>query len=133
MEVRSSFISQLSDYERRLTEQGIGPKTGSWNEVKDQLERPLLTCEEFVLRNTYLNAQMGPITQYTEQELAGKDQFELKWIDNHANDKEKLTTNPSEDDLCLKEEADANTVHKEEKQLKSIIKIAKDQNMFTTD
>jgi len=62
LEVRSSFISQLSQYEKRLTEQGLGPQTGGWNELNKCPEEELIKCEELILRNTYLNAQMGPLT-----------------------------------------------------------------------
>ena len=48
------------------------------------------------------------------------------------DDKDKLRTNPSETDLCLQEEVQEITVHKKERQLKSIIKVATDHNMFTT-
>ena len=43
--------------------------------------------------------------------MLGKDGFELQWIDGMQDDKEKLRTNPSETDLCLKEEVEAITVH----------------------
>jgi hypothetical protein len=35
----------------------------------------------------------------------------LRWIDNGENNKEKLRTNPSEDDLCLKMTVDPILAH----------------------
>lgn len=35
LEIRASFINQLSEYERRLQQQGLGPKTGGWNEIDE--------------------------------------------------------------------------------------------------
>ncbi len=46
---------------------------------------------------------MGPITMYSSKDLGEKGQDKIKWIDNGENKKEVLRTNPSEDDLCLKE------------------------------
>ena len=81
------------------------------------------------MRNTYLNAQMGPITQYSQHDLEGKTR-KLKWIDSERDDKDKLRTNVSEDDLCLKEEVDPITAHKQPGP-GGIIKVPQDKNMFT--
>lgn len=48
----------------RLTKQGLGPKTERWNEVSQ--ENCFLESEELLLRNTFINAQMGPIAQYNQ-------------------------------------------------------------------
>ncbi len=49
---------------------------------------------------------MGPITMYSSKDLGEKGQDKIKWIDNGEGKKEVLRTNPSEDDLCLKETVD---------------------------
>ena len=49
---------------------------------------------------------MGPITMYSSKDLGEKKQDKIKWIDNGEGKKEVLWTNPSEDDLCLKETVD---------------------------
>lgn len=59
MEIRPSFLSQLHNYERRLYERGIGPKTKRWNELADS-KVPDIENEELILRNTYMNSQSGP-------------------------------------------------------------------------
>ena len=59
LEIRANFIHQLSAYETRLTAMGIGPKTTKWTEVYDQSTE--YENEELLLRNTYLNAQIGPL------------------------------------------------------------------------
>jgi protein tyrosine/serine phosphatase len=58
LEIRATFIKQLSDYENRLKARGMGPKTSKWDEISD--ENRFLESEELMLRNTFLNAQTGP-------------------------------------------------------------------------
>ena len=59
LEIRATFIHQLSAYESRLVKAGMGPKTSKWTEVAE--DSCFLESEELLLRNTFLNAQMGPI------------------------------------------------------------------------
>ena len=61
LEIRASFIKQLSEYESRLKKRGLGPQTSKWDEICD--ENKFLESEELMLRNTFLNAQSGPIVQ----------------------------------------------------------------------
>ena len=56
LEIRPSFLQQLHNYERRLYERGIGPKTKRWNELADS-NIPDIENEELILRNTYMNSQ----------------------------------------------------------------------------
>ena len=63
----------------------------------------MLENEELVLRNTFVNAQMGPLADFRghmndqSQRLA-----KIKWSDNGEDNKQKLRTNNSEDDLIIK-------------------------------
>ena len=59
LEIRATFIKQLSDYENRLKYKSIGFKTSKWDEISD--ENKFLESEELMLRNTFLNAQNGPM------------------------------------------------------------------------
>ena len=61
LEIRATFIKQLSEYENRLKNRGLGPKSSKWDEIAD--ENKFLESEELMLRNTFLNAQNGPMTQ----------------------------------------------------------------------
>ena len=61
LEIRATFIKQLSDYENRLKMRQLGPKTSKWDEIAD--ENRYLESEELMLRNTFLNAQNGPMAQ----------------------------------------------------------------------
>lgn len=54
LEIRATFIKQLSEYENRLKQRGLGPKTSKWTEISD--ENQFLESEELMLRNTFLNA-----------------------------------------------------------------------------
>jgi len=61
--------------------------------------------------------------------LGEKENDKIKWIDNGENNKQILRTNPSEDDLCLKETVDPIDTHKTQSQNKSIMKVK--QSTFT--
>jgi hypothetical protein len=78
LEIKASFISQLEDYERRLNKQNLGPLSFSFDEysfrtptgqrapgVKVTAE---LEAEEAILRNTFVNAQSGPIQMQQQSE-----------------------------------------------------------------
>jgi hypothetical protein len=54
LEIRATFIKQLSDYESRLKQRNIGPKTSKWDEIHE--ENKFLESDELLLRNTFLNA-----------------------------------------------------------------------------
>jgi len=54
LEMRPSFLNQLSQYENRLYQRGIGPKTQRWTELSDNNIH--IENEELILRNTYLNS-----------------------------------------------------------------------------
>lgn len=65
---------------------------------------------------------------YSSKDLGEKGQDKIKWIDNGEGKKEVLRTNPSEDDLCLKETVEPIQNHKQEPS-KSIMKVK--QSTFT--
>jgi len=125
LEIRAAFINQLSEFERRLCSQGRGPESGDWNELSNKInidEDNLIENEELLLRNTFLNAQMGPIALYKFDELEQKhNQNRLQWIDNNCNPKE-LRTNISEDDLIFKDQPEPVITHREGHSVKPIIK-----------
>lgn len=49
---------------------GQGPKTQKWTEIAD--ENQFLESDELLLRNTFMNAQMGPIAQFNPSLLNGE-------------------------------------------------------------
>jgi len=64
LEIRGTFIQQLQDYEQRLIKQGLGPLSSTWTEIslnKVPGGNNEAQHEELILRNTFMNAQMGPI------------------------------------------------------------------------
>ena len=88
LEIRLSFIRQLSSYENRLKTQGIGPKTSDWEELYDKTNN--FENEELLLRNTYLNAKMGPFADL----MAVAERLrppKLKWTDE-SKEKTPLAT-----------------------------------------
>lgn len=57
LEIRVSFIQQLSDYEARLFQKSV-VCTKKWGEIQE--ENKFLESEELLLRNTFLNAKTSP-------------------------------------------------------------------------
>lgn len=54
MEIRATFIHQLSAYESRLALDKNSIITSKWDELNNP--KAPVTCEELVLRNTFINA-----------------------------------------------------------------------------
>lgn len=59
---------------------------------------------------------MGPIIMYNQADVGDKDS-KLKWVDNCEGNKDILRTNPSEDDLCLKEFVDPIICHRTDRMI----------------
>lgn len=81
LEMRQSFLNQLSQYENRLYQRGLGPKTTRWTELSDNSTTPIEN-EELILRNTYLNSQMAPLADLSGVNVHIDKNFTLKWVDN---------------------------------------------------
>ncbi|TNV72288.1 hypothetical protein FGO68_gene11213 [Halteria grandinella] len=71
LEIRATFIHQLSAYETRLQGQRDAPGiTSKWDEISTfdnqgkKTGAKMLENEELVLRNTFVNAQMGPLADF---------------------------------------------------------------------
>lgn len=101
LEIRATFIHQLSAYEARLQKEHKLPITSKWDEISNP--KVNIECEELVLRNTFMNAQMGPLADLKNHNNDNQKQF-IRWLDNCENDKLKLVTNKSDDDLINKDE-----------------------------
>ena len=101
LEMRPSFLSQLSQYENRLYQRGIGPKTQRWTELSDNNIH--LENEELILRNTYLNSQMAPLVDLRDVNIDEEKNFTLQWVDEVALLKKPLAEEgPDEEDLVNK-------------------------------
>ena len=108
LEMRPSFLSQLSQYENKLYLRGIGPKTQRWTELSDN--QIALENEELIVRNTYLNSQMAPLADLNGYDE--KSSYTLKWVDEKF--KKPLTEeNLDEDDLVNKMNPPPITNHRE--------------------
>lgn len=125
LEIRASFINQLSEFERRLCSLGRGPQSSDWNELSTKInmtQDDLIENEELLLRNTFLNAQMGPIALYKFDELEQKQiKNKLKWIDT-GHKENNLRTNASEDDLIFKDNPEPVMTHRMASNPKPIIR-----------
>lgn len=114
LEIRATFIHQLSAYEQRLQQKFNSNKfTSKWDELSE--ERPYITTEELILRNTFINAQMGPLADFRVQKGQKKIQT-LKWIDEveterQTRGKEALKLNDYKNDLLNLKEIPKVVVH----------------------
>lgn len=60
LEIRATFIKQMSEFESRQKRKSNGTSTTTkWDELSDA--NKYLESDELMLRNTFLNAQSGPI------------------------------------------------------------------------
>ena len=64
LEIRATFIKQMSEFESRLKRKTNGMCTTKWDELSDA--NKFLESDELMLRNTFLNAQSGPIAQLSK-------------------------------------------------------------------
>jgi len=127
LEIRATFIHQLSLYEARLQNLYNLHISCKWDELSNQ--QPTYACEELLLRNTFINSQMGPLPPPIEEQASSKPRA-IKWIDEGSEKNEKkngLVTNKSSEDLTHKVAANLTPIetHKDaQKQLsiKSAIK-----------
>eukprot|EP00928_Gymnodinium_smaydae_P035758 TRINITY_DN25108_c0_g1_i3.p1 TRINITY_DN25108_c0_g1~~TRINITY_DN25108_c0_g1_i3.p1 ORF type:complete len:636 (+),score=85.63 TRINITY_DN25108_c0_g1_i3:104-2011(+) len=87
LNLKPAFLQQLSGYERRLMAQSKTPFSLDWNDA----DFSRLECEELLLRNTYINSQMGPLAEFTsgDSALPGKPR-KLFWLDDDSDDKTRL-------------------------------------------
>lgn len=77
LDIRPAFLRQLAAHDARL--QGVGPKTSMWNEISE--EGNIFENEELLLRNTYLNAQVGPFADLVVATHNNRSP-KLKWADD---------------------------------------------------
>lgn len=87
MNLKTAFMQQLSSLERRLAEK-LGSKQAlstGWSEA----DFSCLEAEDLLLRNTYLNGQMGPLAEFhsgLERQLPRR----LVWLDQESHDRSRL-------------------------------------------
>ena len=65
---------------------------------------------------------MGPLADLRFGPDIDSQQTAVRWVDNFENDKQKLVTNRSEDDLVYKEEPGTIDIHKQANNFKPCIK-----------
>jgi hypothetical protein len=127
LEIRASFIRQLSYYEKRLLNE-TGVQSDAWTELAS---KPHLENDELILTHTFLNAQMGPIADFTKTDsyVSLKQASKLKWVDERESRKNLLVTNNSKDDLINKN-VNKVTCHYDRKPDRSIIKVPFENVLF---
>jgi hypothetical protein len=111
LEMRTTFIQQLTDHEQRLAARGMGAQSSKWVEIAPS--NKFLESEELLLRNTYVNAQPmeQQITQFrsvsgyrppsqTQSKLKSKHKPRLKWVDIESCGRKNLAVE-NRDELDL--------------------------------
>lgn len=101
LEIRASFIQQLNCFENYLMKLSMGPRTHDWNQITENTF--YIENEELLLRNTFLNAKMGPLVNYNEYHQGHnkpKIKRSLVWADE--NRYPLACENLDEDDLINK-------------------------------
>lgn len=86
LNLKPSFLQQLSGYERRLMAQSKVPFSLDWNDA----DFSRLESEDLLLRNTYINSQMGPLAEFHAGDLPQGKPRKLMWHDNNTDDKLRL-------------------------------------------
>ena len=83
-----------------MEKMGIGPKTNDWTEV---CEDPTINSEELIVRNTYVNAQVGQIVDFIAEEIEVEEcpASKVSWTDSGQDIKDELVNNENHD--CLNE------------------------------
>ena len=90
LEIKAGFIHLLTAYENRLIAKGLAPKTSKWTELFDKTTNDFEN-EELLLRNTYLNAQMGPFADFSGERYPDKAP-KVKWIDEMTKNGKPLSS-----------------------------------------
>lgn len=106
LNLKPAFLQQLSGYERRLMQQGKQKLSLDW----DDTQFSNLESEELLLRNTYINSQMGPLADWPVNNNDFQSQHQqgnngrnnnnssrLVWQDNFSDDKSQLEKAPGPD------------------------------------
>lgn len=76
-------------YEKQLFAKNMGPRTANWNELMS--EKYTIENEELLLRNTFLNAQIGPFADFSKSSVPkGKKKRKIRWIDQATGKKVSL-------------------------------------------
>lgn len=74
-----------------------------WDELSNR--QPTYACDELLLRNTFINSQMGPIPAPSKDELKEKPRA-IKWIDEAPKAAKKETDNTKENEKGEKKETE---------------------------
>lgn len=91
MNLKPAFLQQLTSLERRLVA-AKQPLSSDWTAA----DTSRWECEELLLRNTYLNSQMGPLAEFHSGDGVSKPR-RLIWLDNDRGDKGSLEKPPGTD------------------------------------
>jgi hypothetical protein len=90
LEIRESFIKQLSDYESRLLKRQI-VCTKVWSDVSP--DQRFLESDELLVRNTFLNSQttQNALALHADGHTDSSKVDAIKWKDIESKGKMKLT------------------------------------------
>lgn len=91
LNIKHSFEKQLRDYQSRLQNVNKQRLTHDWNGLPLGCNANPLECEEFLLRNTYLNSQMAQ-NDFLPAPFVSKDgqSQSIVWADDEGDEKSVL-------------------------------------------
>ena len=105
LEIRMSFLQQLTAYEARLSKAGLGAKTATWIGTFPSISSlevfettSAFENEELLLRNTYINAHIVRTSEEPINDPKKKKSRRLLWSDNKEGKTEQLATAIVEDE-----------------------------------
>ncbi|CAL1166080.1 unnamed protein product [Cladocopium goreaui] len=98
LDLKPAFLQQLLGFERRLMAQSKQSFSSDWN---DNCSMNRWECEELLLRNTYINSQMGPLAEIQLEAPGSMKAQRLEWMDGGLDDRFRLEKPPGADRLNL--------------------------------
>ena len=86
LEIRASFLQQLSTWQQRRAKKGTPQASEAWDKIPMSMESSPTKKDEIILRNTFINAQL--IMNSEEQSLAIQS-ISIDELEKKAKEKQK--------------------------------------------
>ncbi|CAG9331694.1 unnamed protein product [Blepharisma stoltei] len=96
LDIKPNFVNQLAAFENRLVRQGEGPRSRNWNDNEKEIE----DVEELILRNTFLNSQVGAAVEARPSGDGGPRDPRINWS-GKAVDIQPNVKNPIENGYVI--------------------------------
>jgi protein-tyrosine phosphatase len=94
LDINPAFLTQLSSFEARIVRSSKLPRSEQW-------DAPVDNPEELVLRNTFMNARLGPATDYHIPNNETQVPIKIKWEEDEPDSVALKSTNKTYDGLVI--------------------------------